>query len=121
MKNNINSFYVADRKNGITLISFSLIATIIGASSGIGIAGKFYEIGFPAIWWLFSGTLGLLALGFFFINKINIKDNYTLPELLGKRFGNEVRIFSGLCIFISWIGIISAQILAGGKLLNYFF
>lgn len=121
MKNDINYFYVADRSKSVLYITGSLVATIIGASSGIGIAAKFAKIGVPAIWWLLSGSAGLLMLGFFFINKIDIKENYTLPEFLGKKFGKEIRILSALCICISWIGILSAQIFAGGILLNYFF
>jgi len=121
MKKDINSFFVAERKNGIFAITCSLVATIIGASSGIGIAGKFYNIGLPAIWWLLSGSIGLLILGFFFVKKIEIKKFFTLPELLGEKFGTEVRFLSAICICLSWLAIIAAQILAGGLLVNYFF
>jgi solute:Na+ symporter, SSS family len=121
MKNNFENYYVAGRKNGIITISLSLVSTIIGASAGIGLAGHYYKLGFPGIWWLLSGALGLMILALFFISRVNISKNYTLPELFGNYYGKEVRIFSGLCISISWLGIISAQILAAGFLLHFFF
>lgn len=119
--NDINDYYVAGRKSGTLKVSLSLVSTIIGASAGIGLAGHFYNFGFAGIWWILSGSIGLLFLALFFVDRIKINQNYTLPELLGKHYGKEVRIFSGLCISLSWLGIISAQILAAGYLINFFF
>ncbi|MBP5639099.1 MAG: hypothetical protein J6X55_06455, partial [Victivallales bacterium] len=56
-----SDFVVAGRRQGVTAVTMSVLATIIGASTTIGIVDTAYRIGFPAVWWLLWGSLGLLA------------------------------------------------------------
>jgi SSS family solute:Na+ symporter len=76
-----------------------------------------FKEGLTGAWWLLSGTAGLLVLALFFAQKIRAKSCYTLPELIGTFYGERVRIAASLLIIISWVGLISGQIIASGKIL----
>ena len=61
-KEGLTGFLVANRKASTLQVAFSMIATCVGGTATIGIAGNVLVKGFPAIWWLLSGALGLLVL-----------------------------------------------------------
>ncbi|MDD5723610.1 MAG: sodium:solute symporter family protein [Syntrophales bacterium] len=116
---NASSFFVADRKAGIPLVTGSLLATVIGASSTIGIAGLGYSKGLVGAWWMLVGAIGLLVLSVWFAERVRCYEVYTLPEILEKQYGgNAIRIIASVLIAAAWLGIIAAQIIAAGKILS---
>ena len=54
-----SNFAVAGKKQTSFVVILSLLATIIGASTTMGITTTVYNIGFPGIWWLLFGAIGL--------------------------------------------------------------
>ena len=114
-------FFVADRKGGLFLVSGSLVATILGGSSTIGMAGLGYVKGLPGAWWLLVGCIGLALGGIFLAGRVRKTGAYTLPEILGKRYGEGVRKAASIIILASWLGIIAGQIVAAGKILSVLF
>jgi SSS family solute:Na+ symporter len=117
----LDEFHLAGRKVGFIMLTASLCATIVGASATIGMAGMGFKEGLTGAWWLLSGTIGLLALSVLFAQKIRAAGCYTLPELIGTFYGERVRMAASFLIIISWIGVISAQIIASGKVLSAIF
>ncbi|MDT8274218.1 MAG: sodium:solute symporter family protein, partial [Desulfomonilia bacterium] len=116
---NIASFYVGDRSGTTSLVSGSLLATIVGGSSTLGIVGLGYSRGLVGAWWMLVGAGGLLVLSFWLSGKVRSYEVYTLPEILKAQYGSEaVKVISSLLISLAWIGIIAAQIIAGGKILT---
>lgn len=113
-----DDFVLAGKKSGSILLAGSLLATVIGASATMGVAGLAYEIGFPAFWWLGSGALGLFLSGMFIVNKLKDYQVYTLADLSGKLFGERVRKLVAAIIVIGWVGVISAQFVAGAKIIS---
>ncbi len=111
-------FFVANRSGGMFLVAGSLVATILGGSSTIGMAGLGYVKGLPGAWWLLVGCVGLVLSGAFIAKKVRMTRAYTLPEILGNRYGKGVREVASLIILVSWLGIIAGQILAAGKILS---
>ena len=77
-----DDFFVAGRKGTSVFIVGSLIATIVGGSATIGMAGMGFSLGLNGAWWLLSGSIGLIALGIFFARKVREYGLYTLPELV---------------------------------------
>jgi len=77
-------FYLAGRDISAAKLTFSLLATIIGASSSIGLMGFALSIGIPATLWLVFGSLGLFFLGLIYSKFLLQEQSYTIAEFLGK-------------------------------------
>ncbi len=112
------SFFVADRRGSHLLITGSLMATIVGGSSTIGMAGLGFAKGFVGAWWLLVGVVGLLVLAFSLAKRVRRYAFYTLPELLGDQYGTGVKLVGSVIISIAWLGIIAGQMVAAGKILD---
>ena len=117
----LEDFHLAGRSLRKVLLTGTFCATIVGASSTIGMAGLGFRSGLPGAWWMLSGTIGMLILSLFFAEKIRSKGCYTLPELVGSFYGERVRTAASLLIAVSWIGVIAVQIAAAGKVLGAIF
>ena len=114
-----SSYFVADRNGSTVTITGSLLATIIGGSSTIGIAGLGYSKGLVGAWWMLVGAIGLLILSFWLAKKVRNYAVFTLPEILEKQYGgNTTKIIASLVIAMAWLGIIAGQIIAAGKILS---
>ncbi len=120
-KDKQDNFYLAGSKRSSIGIAFSLLATILGASSTIGVVSLSYDIGLPASWWLLMGAAGLITLYFLYAKYPFSEKNITFPEFFGAVYGNNVKKVISIIILISWIGIIAAQILALERVMEFFF
>jgi SSS family solute:Na+ symporter len=115
----IVNYYVSGRSKSVFAVSGSLVATAIGGSATIGLSGVAFSKGAPAVWWLFSGSIALVVLGICWAGKIREYEVYTLPEVLEKQYDSPVvKIISSLVIVIAWTGVIAAQMIAAGKIMN---
>jgi len=113
-----DGFFVADRKGTTPLITGSLLATVIGGSATVGLAGLGFEQGLTGAWWLLVGGIGLLILGFFFAPKVRAWALYTLPELVEREYDRRVGLAASILIVIAWTGVVAGQIVAAGKVLS---
>jgi len=113
-----DDFFVAGRKGSPLLITGSLLATIVGASATVGMAGLGFSQGLTGAWWLLAGSIGLLILGLLFAKKVRKFGLYTLPELAGKQYDERIALAASVLIVISWIGIIAGQIVAAGIIIS---
>ena len=80
---NFEDYAVAGKKQRTYAVVMTMLATIIGASSTVGLIDTTYNIGFPAIWWLLFGALGLLLQSIFISKKIRNLNADTLPQAAG--------------------------------------
>lgn len=113
-------FWIAGGRASGLSTGGSLIATIIGGSSTIGLAGLAFRRGLTGSWWLLVGPVGLLFL-LFFIKNLKNQSVFTLPELVGRWYGPTMRQVAGLFILAAWLGIVGAQATAAGRILETFF
>jgi len=114
----VDDFFVAGRKGSSLLITGSLLATIVGGSATVGMAGLGFTQGLTGAWWLLVGSIGLVVLGLFFAEKVRKFGLYTLPELVGKQYDRRMALAASILIVIAWMGIIAGQIVAVGKILS---
>ncbi len=114
----LDDFFVSGRRCSALFVTGSLLATMIGGSATIGMAGLGFTQGLTGAWWLLVGTIGLLFLGFFFARKVREYGLYTLPALLGKQYDRRISLASSILIVIAWLGVIAGQIIAAGKILS---
>ena len=113
-----DDFFVAGRRSSSPFIIGSLLATIIGGSATIGMAGLGFKQGLTGAWWLLVGSIGLVFLGLFLAKKVRSLALYTLPELVEKQYERRMALATSILIVVAWIGIIAAQIIAAGQILS---
>ena len=115
---NFNDYVLAGRKQSLAIVTVSLMASMIGSGSTVGLADKTFSKGFPAIWFLAVGGIGLILQAIFLSEKVRASEAVTLPDLAEKTMGNRTRILVAVIIAITWIGIIAAQFIAAGKIIT---
>ncbi len=113
-----NDYVLAGRKQSLIIVTISLMASMIGSGSTVGLADKTFAKGFPAIWFLAVGGIGLILQSVFLSEKVRASEAVTLPDLAEKTMGNSTRILVAFIITITWIGIIAAQFIAAGKIIT---
>jgi len=112
------SYWVAERRYNTSRLSASLVATIFGASSTMGIIGLGYSRGLTGAWWSLIGGIALIPFGFLLASRVRSLNVYTLPDILKNAYGQRVALPAGLMISLAWCGVIAAQLIAGGRLLG---
>jgi len=113
-----DNFFVAGRSGTSLFITGSLLATIVGGSATVGMAGLGFKQGLTGMWWLLVGSVGLIVLGIFWAKKVREFGLYTLPELVEKQYDKRIGLAASILIVISWLGVIAAQIVASGTILS---
>ncbi len=114
---NAGSFFVAGRSGSTLFITGSLLATIIGASATLGMAGLGFTRGLTGAWWILVGSVGLVVLGFLFARKVREYGFYTLPGLVEKQYGRLPAMAASILIVVAWMGVIAGQIIAAGSIM----
>jgi len=112
-------YSVAGKKQTSMSVIMTLLATVIGASTTIGITTTVYNIGFPGIWWLAFGAVGLVLQSVFLSEKVRNIGADTLPDLAGKIVGRHAELIISLIIVISWVGVIAGQLVAMNSLITF--
>jgi SSS family solute:Na+ symporter len=115
----LSSFYVSSRGTSSLWLAGSIVATTIGGSATLGLAGIGFSKGLPGAWWLMSGSICMMILAALWAKKVREYGVYTLPEILEKQYNSStLKIVSSVVIIAAWMGIISAQMIAAGKILD---
>jgi SSS family solute:Na+ symporter len=112
------SYWVADRRYAAGTVAVSLVATIFGASSTIGIIGLGYSRGLTGAWWSLIGAVALLPFGLFLAARVRGLEVYTLPDILKRAYGNNVAVPAAVMIAVAWCGVVAAQMTAGALLMS---
>ncbi|MEJ2206416.1 MAG: sodium:solute symporter family protein, partial [Gemmatimonadota bacterium] len=113
-----DSYWVAERRYGSRRVAASLVATIFGASSTVGIIGLGYSRGLTGAWWALIGGVALIPFGLFLAWRVRRLKVYTLPDILSQAYGHRVAIHGALVIVVAWCRVVAAQIVAGALLLG---
>lgn len=116
---NFTDYAVAGKNQTIFAVTMTLLATVIGASATIGIADTTYSIGFPAIWWLTFGSIGLVAQSFLISERVRKIGADTLPDLAGRTVGKSAETLLAAVIVISWVGVIAGQFVAMNGIITF--
>jgi SSS family solute:Na+ symporter len=113
-----NGFFVAHRRGTLLLITGSLVATAVGGSATVGMAGLGFKQGLTGAWWLLVGSIGLVILGVFFARRVRAAALYTLPELVERQYDRRMSLAASILIVIAWVGVVAGQIVAAGAVLS---
>ena len=114
-----DEYAVAGRRQGTLTVVMTLLATVLGASTTIGLTDTVYSIGFPGIWWLLFGALGLILQSVILSERVRRIGADTLPHLAEIIVGKEAAVLLALLITISWIGVVAGQLVAMHGLVTF--
>ena len=114
---NARDFAVAGRSLPLPIVMATVFATWFGAESIFGISGTFLKEGLGGVVAdPFGSSMCLILAGMLFsryLYKLNI---ITLGDFYRMRFNRTVEVLTTLCIVISYLGWVAAQIKALGLL-----
>lgn len=114
-----DSFVRAGRSLPFPVLVGTLLATWMGSGMITGTANFIYERGpIAGIIHLIGEPVGLLIIALFLAKRIREKVNYTLPELIEKKYGTLAKVIVAVCIILAYVGMVSYQFKAGGYILN---
>ena len=112
-----SDFAVAGRSLSPWVLVGTMLATWMGTGSILGNAGKTYETGMAALILPLGSILGIIILTKI-AGKVRSLEKYTVPEILGDRFGSGARLLSVVALVIAYMVIVSYQYNAGGAVLQ---
>jgi len=110
-------FAVAGRTLPPWIMVCTMLAVWIGTGSIVGNAGKTYEVGMAAFFLPLGTFVGMILLSFIAKRARNI-EALSVPEIIGRRFGNTARLLAVIALVIAYMVIVSYQFNAGGMVLE---
>src|SRR3954468_9320543 len=112
---NTRDFAVAGRRMPMYIVTATVFATWFGSETVLGIPATFMKEGFSGIIAdPFGSSLCLILVGLFFARPLYRMNLLTIGDFYKKRFGRPVEMLTTLCIVISYLGWVGAQIKALG-------
>ena len=110
-------FSVAGRSLTPWILVGTMLASWMGTGSILGNAGKTYETGMAALMLPIGSILGIILLTRI-AGKVRDYEKFTVPEIIGDKFGPIARILSVISLVMDYMVIVSYQYNAGGAVLH---
>jgi Na+/proline symporter len=101
------------------MVTATVFATWFGAETVLGISATFVKEGLHGVVAdPFGASLCLILAGLFFANKLYRMNLLTIGDYYKTRYSRSVELITSICIVISYLGWVSAQIMALGLVFN---
>ncbi len=110
-------FSVAGRTLSPWVLVCTMLAVWIGTGSIVGNAGKTYETGLAAMILPLGSVIGMILLTRVAPRARNY-EVYSVPEIIGSRYGQTSRLLAVAALVISYMVIVSYQFNSGGAVLK---
>lgn len=108
---------VAGRKTPTLLLVGTLVCTWIGSGSLFGGAGLGFRQGFSVLWFSAGAWAGIVIV-YFLAHRVRRIAEYTVSDLLEKRYNHWARILGTSTIILAYLTIAGYQFRGGGRLLS---
>lgn len=116
---NAKDFAVAGRSLPLPVVTATVFATWFGAEAVFGVSATFVKEGLRGVVAdPFGASLCLVIAGIFYGTRIYKLNVLTLGDFFRMRYNRTVEILATLCIVVSYLGWVSAQIKALGLVFN---
>ncbi|MGV3652937.1 MAG: sodium:solute symporter family protein [Noviherbaspirillum sp.] len=116
---NTGDYAVAGRSLPLYIVIATVFATWFGSEAVLGIPGRFVEEGLSGIVEdPFGAGMCLILVGLFFARKLYRMNLLTIGDYYRQRYNRLVEIIVSLCIVLSYLGWVAAQITALGLVFN---
>src|SRR5260221_5728301 len=113
------AFAIAGRRMPMYIVTATVFATWFGSETVLGIPATFIKDGFSGIIAdPFGSSLCLILVGLFFARPLYRMNLLTIGDYYRKRYSRPVEMLTTLCIVISYLGWVGAQIKALGLVFN---
>ena len=97
------SYFVADRSFNTFWGFIGLASLTTGGSTTIALAAFVFLHGVSGLWLDLAGALGLFALGLWLAGRVRREGAVTLPEIIGRYYGDRARWVAALLVLVSEI------------------
>jgi SSS family solute:Na+ symporter len=97
------SYFVADRSFNTFWGFIGLASLTTGGSTTIALAAFVFLHGVSGLWLDLAGALGLFALGLGLAGRVRREGAVTLPEIIGRYYGDRARWVAALLVLVSEI------------------
>jgi SSS family transporter len=112
-------FAVAGRHLPLPIVTATVFATWFGAETVLGISATFVKEGMGGVVAdPFGAALCLILAGLFFANKLYRMNLLTIGDFYRLRYNRAVELIAAVTIVVSYLGWVSAQIMALGLVFN---
>src|SRR3954468_1615771 len=112
---NTRDFAVAGRRMPMYIVTATVFATWFGSETVLGIPATFMKEGFSGIIAdPFGSSLCLILVGLFFARPLYRMNLLTIGDYYCKRYSRPVEMLTTICIVVSYLGWVGAQIKALG-------
>jgi Na+/proline symporter len=116
--NNSKDFAVAGRSLPMYVVTATVFATWFGSEAVLGISSTFVKEGLKAWWQIRLVPLCVWCWSVVFAKPLYRMNLLTIGDYYRNKFGRTVEILVTLCIVISYLGWVAAQIKALGLVFN---
>ena len=115
-----NDYVVAGRSLPLYVVTATVFATWFGSETVLGISAKFVQDGLRGIIEdPFGASMCLILVGFFFAAKLYKMNLLTIGDYYRQRYNRTVEVLTSLAIIVSYLGWVSAQIVALGLVFSF--
>jgi SSS family transporter len=112
-------FAVAGRSLPLPVVTATVFATWFGAEAVFGIPATFVQDGLTGVVAdPFGSSMCLILAGIFFSTKLYKLNIITLGDFYRMRYNRTVEVITTICIVLSYLGWVAAQIKALGLIFN---
>ncbi len=116
---NTGDYALAGRSLPLHIVTATVFATWFGSETVLGIPATFLREGFGGILAdPFGSSMCLILVGLFFARPLYRMNLLTIGDFYRNKYGRAVEALTTLCIVISYLGWVAAQISALGLVFN---
>jgi SSS family solute:Na+ symporter len=109
-----DDFMVAGRSVPVYMLVSTLVCTWVGSGSLFGTAGLTFRTGISVLWFSAGAWLGILVI-YLIAARVRRIAQYTLTDLLEKRYNRLAKILGTVTIIIAYMVIAGYQFKGGGR------
>jgi len=111
---------VAGRHLPLYIVTATVFATWFGSETVLGISAKFVKDGLRGIVEdPFGSSMCLILVGLFFAAKLYKMNLLTIGDYYRQRYNRLVEVLTSIAIIVSYLGWVSAQIVALGLVFSF--
>lgn len=116
---NARDFVVAGRNLPLPIVTATVFATWFGAETVLGISATFVKEGLSGVVAdPFGASMCLIIAGLFFAPLLYRMNLLTIGDYYRQRYSRTVELLMTICIMVSYLGWVSAQVVALGLVFN---